>query len=140
MNEYLTAGQLAKATEINKETLRYYEREGLIPEPPRSENGYRNYPLDSIKKIFFIKQAQGLGFSLKEIKELMLLSTKQGEKCLHVHEEARTKIEIITNKITELEKMKSALESMSLLCTSEESVEDCHFLHTLWGIEGDCHE
>jgi len=140
MNEYLSTGQLAEATDINKQTLRYYEREGLIPDPPRSENGYRHYPQDSIKRIFFIKQAQGLGFSLKEIKELMLLSTKKDEPCLHVHVDASSKIEIIKQKINELEKMKSALESMSLLCSTDKSVEDCHFLHTLWGIEGDCHE
>jgi len=140
MNEYLTAGQLAKATAINKETLRYYEKEGLIPDPPRSENGYRNYPIDSIKKISFIKQAQNLGFSLKEIKELMVLSAHKGERCLQVHQDASTKIEIIKTKIIELERMKSALEALSKLCSTDKSVEDCHFLHTLWGIEGDCHE
>lgn len=140
MREYFSAGQLAKAANINKETLRYYEKEGLIPEPPRSENGYREYPLETKNKLHFIKQAQGLGFSLKEIKELILLSTTKGEKCTHIHVETSSKIDLITAKIHELENMKIALESMSKLCRMDKSVEDCHFLHTLWGIEGDCHE
>ena len=65
--EKLTIGQLAKRAKVNLETIRYYERRGLIPEPPRSESGYRMYSRDAVARTEFIKRAQALGFSLREI-------------------------------------------------------------------------
>jgi MerR family transcriptional regulator, copper efflux regulator len=69
----LTIGQVAKEAGVGVETLRYYEREGLVKEPPRRDSGYRQYPEDVVKRIHFIKRAQELGFSLKEIAELLAL-------------------------------------------------------------------
>ena len=63
----LRSGELAKAADVNVETLRYYERRGLLPEPPRRESGYRVYPAESISRLRFIKGAQELGFTLEEI-------------------------------------------------------------------------
>ncbi|MFQ5798975.1 MAG: MerR family transcriptional regulator, partial [Bacteroidota bacterium] len=70
----LTIGQLAKATHVGVETVRYYERRGLLPKPPRRESGYRQFPVDAIRRIRFIKRAQNLGFSLREISRLLALS------------------------------------------------------------------
>ena len=69
--ETFTIGQMAKQAGVNIETVRFYEREGLIPEPPRKASGYRQYSPDFVKRILFIKRAQTLGFSLKEIAELL---------------------------------------------------------------------
>lgn len=72
-SERLTIGGLAKNGAVNVETIRYYERQGLLPEPPRSSSGYRVFSMESVARIRFIKRAQGLGFSLNEIKELLSL-------------------------------------------------------------------
>ena len=69
----MTTGQLAKIAEVNIETVRYYERRGLIPKPRRRESGYREYPEETVERIRFIKHAKVLGFSLKEIGELLSL-------------------------------------------------------------------
>ena len=74
----LTRKQLADQSGVGLETLRYYEREGLILEPPRTESGYRQYPLETAKRIRFIKRAQGLGFTLPEVKELLSLRVTPG--------------------------------------------------------------
>ncbi len=69
----IKSGDLAKRANVNTETLRYYEREGLLPEPERTESGYRLYADEDVKRVQFIKRAQELGFSLKEVKELLAL-------------------------------------------------------------------
>jgi len=92
MNNYFTTGQIAEKTGTHKETLRYYEREGLIEKPPRGSNGYRQYTKETLKKITFIRTAQQLGFSLGEIRELSMLSVKKGESCTQVHEKVNEKL------------------------------------------------
>lgn len=140
MKDFLTAGKLAEMTNISKDTLRFYEREGLISDPPRSINGYRKYPIETVKVVNFIIQAKGLGFSLEEIKGLIFLSNKKDENCKSIHLEADEKVSIIQKKIDNLELMKKTLNQMSKLCRNNDSIKDCHFLHTLWGIEGECNE
>ncbi len=71
--ENLTIGKVAKRAQVNVETVRYYERRGLIPQPPRRESGYRRYSQDTVARIQFIKRAKELGFTLKEISELLFL-------------------------------------------------------------------
>jgi MerR family mercuric resistance operon transcriptional regulator len=79
--EILTIGQLAKQAGVNIETIRYYERQGLLPEPPRRASGYRQYSAEFVKRIQFIKRAQTLGFSLKEIAELLDLRIESDTAC-----------------------------------------------------------
>jgi len=74
----LSIGQLAKKANVNLETIRYYERRGLIPEPPRNKSGHREYSLEEFKRTEFIKRSQALGFSLKEISELLSLRVEPG--------------------------------------------------------------
>jgi MerR family copper efflux transcriptional regulator len=71
--ESLTIGRVARLAEVGVETIRFYERQGLIQEPPRRESGYRQYPKDTIQRVRFIKRAKDLGFTLKEIRELLVL-------------------------------------------------------------------
>src|SRR6266851_3668123 len=74
----LTIGRLARVGGVNLETIRYYEREGLLPRPPRTRSGYRIFPNDAARRLRFIKRAKELGFSLKEIRELLALRVKPG--------------------------------------------------------------
>lgn len=138
MKDKLTAGKLAEKAGINIETIRYYENRGLLPDPERSESGYRLYSDESLIQIRFIKTAQHLGFTLAEIMELQQLSVKKGEPCSDLHDIAAEKITIINKKIRELEKMKNALTEFSSSCSGSKSIEDCHFIHSLMGIEGNC--
>ena len=89
----LRSGELAKRAGVNIETLRFYERKGLLPHPPRRGSGYREYPVESIRLIRFIKRAQELGFSLCEIRELLALRVRPGVTCAEVREKAEQKVD-----------------------------------------------
>src|SRR5436190_21775342 len=115
----LTIGQVAKQTGVGVETLRYYEREGLVEEPPRRDSGYRQYPEDVVKRVHFIKRAQQLGFSLKEIAELFALRVDPTTPARSVKQRATAKLAEIEWKIDELRRMKRALEEITHLCTGE---------------------
>ena len=93
--EKLTIGQLAKRANVNLETIRYYERRGLIPEPPRSESGYRMYSRDAVARTEFIKRAQALGFSLREISEIFALRMEPETTCGDMKAKVEAKIEDI---------------------------------------------
>lgn len=113
----LTISQVAKAANVNIETIRYYERRGLISEPPRTESGYRAFPQHVIQDIQFIKRAQDLGFTLEEIKNL--LSASSGDEEFHseeMREFASGKIEEIEKKIRDLNEMKLLLKALVEKC------------------------
>ena len=105
-NDRLTIGELAKCGQVNLETIRYYERQGLLPKPPRSPSGYRLFPSESARRVRFIKRAQELGFSLKEIKELLALRAASGATSADVRKRAEAKIADIEGKIETLRAMK----------------------------------
>ncbi len=95
----LSRGQVAKATDINIETIRFYEKQGLIKDPPRSPSGYRQYSEEDINRLRFIKRAKELGFSLKEITELLNLNNDAGNNRLEVQARAQAKLkEIASNQ------------------------------------------
>jgi MerR family mercuric resistance operon transcriptional regulator len=129
--EGLTTGQLAKKAEVNIETIRYYERKGLIPKPHRRDSGYRQYPEEMITRILFIKHAKTLGFSLKEIKELLSLKHDPKTPCSEVRNRAQSKIEDIDGKIRTLQKMKKALSKLTKSCTGSGPAKECPILETL---------
>ena len=95
----LTIGQLARRAGVGVETVRFYEREGLISEPPRRPSGYRDYPLEAVSRIVFIRRAKKLGFSLKEISELLGLRVRPRRNCAQVKQNADAKIDDIDAKI-----------------------------------------
>jgi len=90
--EKLTTGQLAKHANVNLETIRYYERRGLLPEPPRYESGHRRYTLDALRRTEFIKRTQSLGFSLNEISDLLSFRIEAGKTCADVKTRVEAKI------------------------------------------------
>jgi DNA-binding transcriptional MerR regulator len=80
----LTIGQVAKGAGVGVETVRFYEREGLVPAPKRRPSGYRQYPADTVRRIRFVQAAKDLGFTLKEIRELLSLRVAAGKSCADV--------------------------------------------------------
>src|SRR6266446_3467449 len=97
--EGLTTARLAHEGGVNVETIRYYERHGLLPKPPRTPSGYRVFSDEAVTRLRFIKHAQDLGFSLREIKELLSLRVKPGSSCSDVRRKAEAKITDVDQKI-----------------------------------------
>lgn len=125
-------GELSKKSETGVETIRYYEREGLIAPASRKPSGYRNYdPTDALSRLHFIKRAKELGFSLKEIRELLLLNSNRKSKCEQVRVRAQSKVNSIEEKINDLTQMKKALSSLIECCRSELPSSDCPILDSL---------
>ncbi len=128
----LTIGQLAKKANVNLETIRYYERRGLISEPPRNKSGHREYSLAAVKRTEFIKRSQALGFSLKEILELLSLRVEPGTTCGDVKARVETKIEDIEKRITDLEQIREALLRLSKKCIGKGPIGQCPILEELY--------
>jgi MerR family copper efflux transcriptional regulator len=131
MKESLTIGGVAKGDEVGVETVRFYEREGLIPEPPRRRSGYRQYPADTVRRVRFIRRAKELGFTLKEISELLSLRVDPRTTCAEVRALARTKIEDVDQRIHELERMKAVLERLARACRGTGPTSECPILDAL---------
>lgn len=127
----VTTGQLAKQAQVNIETIRYYERRGLVPEPPRRQSGYRQYAPDTVKRITFIKRAQELGFSLKEIQELLSLRVDPGTTTGDIKGRAEAKVADIKAKIHDLERMKKALMRLAASCSGRGPTSECPILDAL---------
>lgn len=127
----LTIGQLAKKADINIETIRYYERRALIPKPYRRESGYREYSEETVKRIQFIKHAKELGFSLKEIHELLSLKLDPKTPCSEVKNRAEAKIADIEEKLKTLQGMKKALVKLTKACSGKGPVIECPILEAL---------
>ena len=124
----LTRGEVAQKVGIGIETLRFYERKRLIPEPPRSDSGYRLYPQHIISRLLFIKRAQELGFSLKEISELLDLRVDPSTSCADVKEQAQARIADVQQKIRDLQKMRKALERLTAACSGQGPTSECPIL------------
>lgn len=127
----MTIGQLAKQAYVNIETIRYYERRGLIPEPPRRESGYRQYAPDTIKRIKFIKRAQELGFSLREIQELLSLRVDPRATSTDIKRRAEAKLADIDTKLRDLKRMKAALLKLTAACRRRGPTSECPILDAL---------
>ena len=128
----LTIGSVAQQAGVNIETLRYYERKGIVPKPPRTSSNYRLYSEETVRRVRFVKRAQELGFSLREIKELLALRATRGAKCRDVGRQALQKIEEIDEKIQTLEAMKDVLRKLVKECASTRApASDCAILESL---------
>lgn len=127
----MTIGVVAKRAEVGVETVRFYERKGLIVQPPRQHSGYRQYPQDTPDRVRFIKRAKELGFSLKEIRELLELRITPGATCDRVRRHAEAKIADIEERIRSLQRMKQALDGLAAACAGNGPVSDCPILDAL---------
>lgn len=129
MNNSLTIGTLAERGGVNVETIRYYQRRGLLEEPSKPSGGFRQYPADSVKRVRFIKRAQGLGFTLEEILGLLVLDER--EACLETRGIAANKLELIEQKIADLAKMKKSLARLVRACDRSSRGATCPIIQLL---------
>ena len=121
----LRIGQIAKQSGVGIETIRYYERQGLLEEPERRPSGFRQYDQSVVARLQFIRRTKDLGFTLAEIKELLGLWFDATTRCEHVRQRAEQKIEDIDDKIRSLQRMKRSLKTVIQQCESRESFTEC---------------
>ncbi|MGW8288272.1 MAG: heavy metal-responsive transcriptional regulator [Desulfobulbales bacterium] len=127
----LTIGRLAKQVGLGIETVRFYERQGLIEPPPRTDSNYRIYPEEEVARLRFIKKAKSLGFTLNEIKELMFVRHDPHATKADIKSRTLAKIEDIEEKIGDLTRIKTALEHLASSCDGHGSLEECPILKAL---------
>lgn len=127
----LTIGTVARNAGVGVETIRFYERRGLISKPRRRPSGYRQYEPDVIRRIRFIQRAKELGFSLREVSELLTLRSSRGGSCATVRTRALAKVEDVDARITALYEMRAALVRLSQECGRPGPVSACPFLDAL---------
>jgi len=126
--KFMKIGEVAKQSEVGIETIRYYEREGLLAEPQRRPSGYRQYDESVVARLLFIRRTKELGFTLAEIKEFLVLWFDANTRCEHIRQRASQKITDIEEKIRSLQKMKRSLKKVIIECESKDSVDDCPLL------------
>lgn len=129
--EKLKTGEVAAKAGVNVQTLRYYERRGLLKEPERRPSGFREYKPDAVRLVRFIKRAQELGFTLTEIEELLRFREDRRSRCPDVRAAAEAKIEDIERKVENLRAMKRALAVLVSSCSTEGSTRECPILEAL---------
>lgn len=107
---YLRSGELAKATGVSTDTLRHYERMGLLPCPPRTTGGYRQYPIDSVDRVRIIRRALAIGFNLTELTRILRVRDRGGAPCRQVHAIAVGKLAQLDQRIADLKELRQELE------------------------------
>lgn len=127
----LTIGQVAKLADVGVETIRFYERQGLMLQPARKESGYRQFSEDAVARIRFIKRAKELGFSLKEVRELLDIQENPEASRADVKQHAETKLQDIEAKIRDLQRMKKALKEVTDACSGHGPLAGCPILDAL---------
>jgi Cu(I)-responsive transcriptional regulator len=126
----MNIGSIASETGVPTKTIRYYESIGLIPEPPRRDNGYRSYSPTHVKMLRFIQRARSLGFSLKDISKLLDLWQDSNRPSADVKELTLHHIEEIEKKIKELESVRDSLKALAGQCTGDDR-PDCPIIEDL---------
>jgi MerR family mercuric resistance operon transcriptional regulator len=124
-----TIGALARAVGVNVETVRYYERIGLLPRPPRAHGSIRRYPPDALRRLRFIKRAQALGFSLEEVAALLQLA--DGEHCAETRVLGEKKLGLVQRKLDELAAIRAALECLVEQCSHGARGRGCPLIEAL---------
>lgn len=127
----LRTSEVAKAAGVNLQTIRFYEREGLLPAPKRTLSGYRQYSDEAVRIIRFIKRAQELGFTLREAKELLKLRSAGPRRAGAARLAAESKLEDIDEKIRDLNAMRAALSSLVETCACAGGPVSCPILEAI---------
>lgn len=123
--------ELANKAGVNKETIRFYEKSGLLAVPNRTDGGYRQYSLKDLERIVFIKNAKELGFSLTEIKELLAIADGDIYKCSDVRQIAESKLDHISNQMKHLKKLRLALTKLVAECQKAKTIKHCPIIESL---------
>lgn len=129
MSKELTIGSVAKLAGVNVETIRYYQRRGLLDEPEKPFGAYRRYPVEMVKRLRFIKRAQALGFTLEEVSGL--LGLEEACACAETRALASHKVDLIDRKLTDLAAMRAALANLVHQCDDGEPTKGCPIIHVL---------
>ena len=129
--DHLTIGQVAKEAGVHKETIRYYQALGLVPEPQRPTGSVRRYGAATVARLRFIKRAQELGFTLEEVAKLLLL--EDGQNCAATRTLAEHKLSVIRERIADLGRMRRLLEDLVKECDRGERPRRCPIIRTLTG-------
>jgi Hg(II)-responsive transcriptional regulator len=127
----MKTGEVADRAGVNRQTLRYYERRGLLPEPGRTESGYRAYGPDAVSVVRFVKRAQELGFTLVEVEALLELAQGGPESCDVAHQLTRKKIAELDRKMASLQTMRHALQRLAATCSRPRAARECPLLHSI---------
>lgn len=128
-------GELAEKCSVNKETIRYYERMGILSEPSRTDSGYRMYSNETVDRIRFIKRMQELGFSLSEIHKLLGVVDKDDERCVQMYDFVIKKINEVQMKIRDLKRIELMLFELKECCPDEKSLYECPIIETIMNEE-----
>jgi Hg(II)-responsive transcriptional regulator len=123
--------EVAARAHVNSQTLRYYERRGLLPEPARTPSGYRNYGDDAVRVVRFVKRAQQLGFTLDDIEDLLHLAGGGPDSCDEARVMARGRIVDLQQRIDELADMRDALTRLIETCGESRAERQCPILHDI---------
>ena len=129
MEASLTIGRLAESAQVNVETVRYYQRRGLMREPARPTGGVRRYSDDDVRRIRFIKRAQQLGFTLEEITNLLKL--EDGRSCRETEQLAQQKLSLVEARITDLQRLRKTLRDLIDRCDSGRGRITCPIIESL---------
>lgn len=139
----LTRGQLAQRAQINLETVRFYEQEGLLAAPSRTASGYRKFGEAEVDRLAFVKRAKALGFSLGEIRELLAIQDGHADACVEVRDLVQNKLAIVRDKKAELEKLETQLSAALRKCNHalkrqqpKQHLKACPVLHQMAGSNG----
>ena len=127
----LTTGELARRGGVKLPTIRYYERRGILPKPPRTAAGYRVFDADALRRLRFIKHAQTLGFTLREIEELLALRLDSQNQCADVRHRAEAKVRDVEEKIRHLHAIRKAINRLIDDCRSRGSASECPLVELL---------
>lgn len=127
----LRIGELAAAAEVGVETIRYYERRGLLAAPPRSAAGYRRYPPAAVERVRFIRRAKEFGFSLQEIAELLQLRTRDRDPCGDVRGQIDAKLAGLEKRIADMRRVSAALRLLREECDRDNPAGECPMLEAL---------
>ncbi len=124
-------GEVARRSGVAVETVRFYEKQGLLDEPPRSYSGYRQYAEEAVARLAFIQRSKGLGFSLREIEELIALRDRPETTSADVKARAEAKIVEIDRKLRDLRQMRETLTRLARSCSGEGPTSACIILNTI---------
>ena len=133
----MTIGAVAKRVGVAIDTIRYYEREGLLPEPLRRASGYRSYDDSAVRQLRFIRRAKDLGFTLEEIRDLLALSADRQRGVRAVKKRAQERLAAIDARIAELTRVRNGLEQLVDACPGHGSPDQCPILRALADEEGE---
>lgn len=127
----MNIGQLARQAGVAIDTIRYYERQHLLPSPPRSPSGYRRYQAEDATRLNFIRRAKALGFTLDEIRELLSLTASADSDMAAMKAAATTKLHVVEQRLAELARVRDALRTLVDACPGHGELERCPILHAL---------